>query len=339
MQQVGASVVVEASARVDAPVDGPANEAVPSPKAFVEYVYNQDKTDLETYWKRLLKDSQPTLVTPRNRTWFRTRHQTRLVVRNALVHVTDYEAVCKRHGITLHALFLAAWSHLASKMTGVRDPVFGLYHSGRTVPVDGINVMVAPCFNIVPFKTRDAGRDLMEVAREIQDELVRMSGMAQVEMREVLEWVPSAKSNTVVNYLKFPAEQKGGDEEKVFNAIEVNASSLDHIPSATFQQTTPVSDLVHCHRVEIDLEIAERGDNVDVGIFCRSSVLSERQARAVVSELCLLVSSVSNVPGVQRASAERAPGRASAESGNAMHNGMNGKKNKKRKQWDICTVQ
>ncbi|TPX66343.1 hypothetical protein SpCBS45565_g04526 [Spizellomyces sp. 'palustris'] len=340
---------MQAMRLVDASAENDTNLLVP-PKAFVEYVYNQDQGDLETYWKRLLKDSQPTFVTPRNRSWFRNRQQTRLVVRSALVHGTDHEAVCKRHGITLHALFLAAWSRLAYKMTGVRDPVFGLYHSGRTVPVDGINVMVGPCFNIVPFRARDAARDLMEVAKEIQDELVRMSGMAQVEMRQVLEWVPGAKSNTVVNYLKFPrvergsAEKESGERERVFNPIEVNASSLDHIPSAPFQLQTPVSDLApQCARVDMDIEIAERGDSVDVGIFCRSNVLSERQARVVVRELCHLVSNVSEVAeGDRHHTIAQNTNTNTNANANAnvidanVHNVMRGKK---KRQWDMCNVQ
>ncbi|KAF4550872.1 AMP-binding enzyme-like protein 8 [Elsinoe fawcettii] len=60
----------------------------------------------------------------------------------------------KKHSVSLLALTQAAWSQVLSVLQNCQDLCFGNVVSGRTVPVDGVDRLVAPCFNTLPVRTK-----------------------------------------------------------------------------------------------------------------------------------------------------------------------------------------
>lgn len=62
------------------------------------------------------------------------------------------EARCHSLNLSLLSVFQALWANLLAIMTGDKDVCFGNVLNGRTVPLDDIERLVAPCFNTIPFR-------------------------------------------------------------------------------------------------------------------------------------------------------------------------------------------
>lgn len=73
--------------------------------------------------------------------------KTQLQVPQDIVH-----AFLRRQKISLLALVHATWAKVLSASQGQSDVCFGNVVSGRSVPVDGVQSLVAPCLNTVPVR-------------------------------------------------------------------------------------------------------------------------------------------------------------------------------------------
>ncbi|THY02012.1 peptide synthetase [Aureobasidium pullulans] len=62
------------------------------------------------------------------------------------------EEFLSKHSTTMLGLTQAMWAKALSAAQGYSDVCFGNVVSGRTVPVDGIESLVAPCFNTLPVR-------------------------------------------------------------------------------------------------------------------------------------------------------------------------------------------
>lgn len=62
------------------------------------------------------------------------------------------EDLCRKLSISLLGLAQASWAKLLSVYQGSADVCFGNVVSGRTLSLDGINRIVAPCFNTLPVR-------------------------------------------------------------------------------------------------------------------------------------------------------------------------------------------
>lgn len=62
------------------------------------------------------------------------------------------EAFLKRHSASLLGLVQAAWSKVLSVSQGYADVCFGNVVSGRSLPVEGLESLIAPCFNTIPVR-------------------------------------------------------------------------------------------------------------------------------------------------------------------------------------------
>jgi amino acid adenylation domain-containing protein len=66
--------------------------------------------------------------------------------------LTAVEKMCKQPGTTLLSLSQAAWSKVLLVMFGQSDVCFGNVVSGRTLPVRGLENLIAPTFNTLPVR-------------------------------------------------------------------------------------------------------------------------------------------------------------------------------------------
>ncbi|KAH0359371.1 peptide synthetase, partial [Aureobasidium melanogenum] len=62
------------------------------------------------------------------------------------------ETFLTKHSTTMLSLVQAMWAKTLSASQGYSDICFGNVVSGRSVPVDGIESLVAPCFNTIPLR-------------------------------------------------------------------------------------------------------------------------------------------------------------------------------------------
>ncbi|THX06973.1 peptide synthetase [Aureobasidium pullulans] len=74
------------------------------------------------------------------------------VVANLGCSSKTVEEFLSKHSTTMLGLTQAMWAKALSAAQGYSDVCFGNVVSGRTVPVDGIESLVAPCFNTLPVR-------------------------------------------------------------------------------------------------------------------------------------------------------------------------------------------
>ncbi|KAL2134015.1 hypothetical protein VTI74DRAFT_1220 [Chaetomium olivicolor] len=126
----------------------------------------------ESFWLRHLASFEPKLVT-------------RLLTEVEAVHLnpdldiplSDVKAKTRELGVSMLALTQSAWAITLASLFRTSDICFGNVVNGRSLPVDGINELVAPCFNTIPVRM-DISRsqrnlDLMKSFQNLNTQLMQ----------------------------------------------------------------------------------------------------------------------------------------------------------------------
>ncbi|ORY07062.1 amino acid adenylation [Basidiobolus meristosporus CBS 931.73] len=271
------------------------NHSTNSPgfSGFLDYVFSQEEESQTKYWKKYLQDSVP-LMFPVMNPNTQTESRTFVLISDALNNVSRYEELCREHQTTMQAIFLAAWATLQCDMLESGDSLFGLYHSGRSAPVDGISMLAAPCVNMLPLYVKNAKTmGLVELSLKIQEDLALQTPYQQAfihDIQRVVGYQGKPLLNTYVNYLKFSDE---GSLTGMFDVLDLLSSSnqIKAIQQAAHLNDNDISlnPAASSIKSDLDIEISVRGDQAWVGIFCQPNILSEAQATDMIHKLCNIV--------------------------------------------------
>ena len=121
---------------------------------FLQHMLSMKSEESGQFWETILKDCVPTRIKPISTQPPETQHS--LVLRkNAIPKLTWIVERIKKHGTSLLALCQTVWASLISERFQQTDVCFGNVVSGRTVPVEGIERLVAPCFNTILSRLKD----------------------------------------------------------------------------------------------------------------------------------------------------------------------------------------
>lgn len=86
------------------------------------------------------------------------------------IPLSQIENNIKKHSTTSLAVFHSVWAATMSELFKATDVCFGNVVSGRTAPVDGIERLVAPCFNTIPTRLVDIHKSTyLEAFRKLQN--------------------------------------------------------------------------------------------------------------------------------------------------------------------------
>ncbi|KFY70623.1 hypothetical protein V498_10296, partial [Pseudogymnoascus sp. VKM F-4517 (FW-2822)] len=105
----------------------------------------------------------------------------------AAMSLQSIEERIAHHDASLLSVCQAAWASLLAHRTSSTDVCLGSVVSGRTVPVEGLNRLVAPCFNTIPFRLRNLHRlSYLEAFRTLQGQNAeavpwQMTGLRRVQ--------------------------------------------------------------------------------------------------------------------------------------------------------------
>ncbi|KAI8919469.1 hypothetical protein DFJ77DRAFT_279005 [Powellomyces hirtus] len=273
--------------------------------AFVEHTFYKSQDEIaQQYWKSHLENCSPTILPAMNAD-VSDAAPTKLLKAGAIDDITAYEYECVKLGVTFQSMMLAAWGKVLGDITDTDNPVYGMYHSGRSAPVDGIEHLMAPTINILPLAVSNArGQDLVEIARNIQKDLAQQHTHTQISMSTILGWAGHGTKpmlNTYLNYLRLPSVSGKSAGGEVFELIEWNASSVDRMSAINLQPQTsvPFRELFDCPlalpQTDLDIEISIRGSRLDLGVFCESHIISKEKAEMIVKEMCDMVTKALSV--------------------------------------------
>jgi amino acid adenylation domain-containing protein len=232
---------------------------------------------------------------------------------------SELELIARRAGISLQALFLAAYARVHASSLGVpydKDVVIGVYLANRSLPLDGIASATVPTVNILPIRIQSPLQSLtVDIAIQIQHDLRVISQLENVHasLFEINTWT-GVKVDNFVNFLSLPDtgkdEATGSDDTKIkmtpveewgspiSRVVELrkNATFLEDELDAHVNGAYLVSGVceMNCDQADlsqhaIDIEATVRNDCIDVGIFGPSSILSleagEQRLKAIKEKL------------------------------------------------------
>ncbi|KAG9237778.1 peptide synthetase [Amylocarpus encephaloides] len=147
------------------------NKTLDFPVSFAPFLKKMASTDLslsDKFWGSVLRGCSPSHFEHRN-VGSTTKTQTHVHTIKASFPLSWLEKNIQKNTTSLLAVCHAAWAALLSEYTQESDICFGSVVSGRTVPVDDIERLVAPCFNTIPTRLHDLHKlTYLEAFRKLQ---------------------------------------------------------------------------------------------------------------------------------------------------------------------------
>ncbi|OJD40019.1 peptide synthetase [Diplodia corticola] len=125
--------------------------------------------ETDSFWAGRLRSLEPTSfpdLTGLSTAARKTKTERCVFAEDLPFSLSALESDCRKLSCTLLALGQAAWAKILSLYTGESDICFGNVVSGRTLPIDGLDRLVAPCFNTLPVRVdlsaNSKNNDLLE---------------------------------------------------------------------------------------------------------------------------------------------------------------------------------
>ena len=123
----------------------------------LNFIENCDMHKADIFWKKMMDGVKP--VQFPDLTGKSSAHKVGLIgMATQSIQCSgtlrDIERGCKQLSTSLLALGQSTWARLLAAFTGESDICFGNVVSGRTIPVPGIEEIIAPCFNTIPVRAQ-----------------------------------------------------------------------------------------------------------------------------------------------------------------------------------------
>lgn len=179
--------------------------------------------DTDAFWVEHFRDFQPSILFPRlaGADTNQCKHSTSLGV---TLH--DVQKALRSLGVSMLSACQAAWATLISIACGRPDVAFGNVVNGRTVDLEGLDRLVAPCFNTVPLRADlSRGSRNVDVVRHFQDLNARMLRYQFTSLRHVRK-VANCPSRTLFDTLLLLQRPSKDMDESVWT-LEEDSGDMD----------------------------------------------------------------------------------------------------------------
>ncbi|KAK8045643.1 Hydroxamate-type ferrichrome siderophore peptide synthetase [Apiospora rasikravindrae] len=184
---------------------------------------------------------------------------------NATIRLKAIETRAHEYGVPLSSICQAAWAMTLSAVLRTEDVCFGNVVSGRSVALEGVDRLVAPCFNAVPLRIdmsplssktellkrcRDANVDILPFQftplRKVQ---ALLGGSPLFDTMVLLQPPSRALDNTV-----WSLEEERGDMDVPLICEFITAVDSDTLRVVIHHQENHVSDSMACLLRDIVLQ-------------------------------------------------------------------------------------
>lgn len=148
------------------------------------------------------------------------------------VSLSALERRARSLNVSLHALALGAFGVALAEHYQHSDVVSGLVLSGRTILVDGITDIAAPCITTVPVRVRYNAQPLFsDVVAQVQEDMEPIMQFQHTPLRHIQRWVGTGEPlfNTLFNFVRKNSTITGQSlwtQSESKAALDVSLSSL-----------------------------------------------------------------------------------------------------------------
>jgi ferricrocin synthase len=127
---------------------------VPS-EPFLSRVLSLNLDEADEFWNEHLQNFKPKLLSDvllGESSTQREKSGSFVMTEFSSASLHSIVGCCKKLHISMLSLLQASWAKLLSLLLNTTDICFGNVVNGRTLPLDGIERIVAPCFNTIPLR-------------------------------------------------------------------------------------------------------------------------------------------------------------------------------------------
>ncbi|KAJ5707230.1 hypothetical protein N7488_007031 [Penicillium malachiteum] len=138
---------------------------------FIEYMVSTGTDHSDQFWDRYLAGLSPALLSTQEHPQTSENSSASLQLHvNTSNSLSSFKQRCKELSVTPLNVFHAAWARLLSSHSNSTDICFGNVFSCRTIPLDGVDEIVGPCFNTLPIRVKltptATNADLMRLSQK-----------------------------------------------------------------------------------------------------------------------------------------------------------------------------
>ena len=119
---------------------------------YLQHMISQDTDKAEEYWRTLFRDFQPTFFPNLTGQATKNKGSPSCVKRRLQMPLNKIRQAYPHASVSLLSLVQATWAKLIHFYTGENDVCFGNVMSGRSLPGQNLDHLVAPCFNTLPVR-------------------------------------------------------------------------------------------------------------------------------------------------------------------------------------------
>ncbi|KAH6676468.1 peptide synthetase [Halenospora varia] len=135
----------------------------------LQYIASANLNDADKFWGSALEGFIPSSLLATQNQKQEAGNHTQISKSKSSCSLSWIEEKAKKHSTSLLSLCHAVWASILSERFQESDVCFGNVVSGRSVPVEGIEDLVAPCFNTIPVRLQNIHHlSYLEALRKFQ---------------------------------------------------------------------------------------------------------------------------------------------------------------------------
>ncbi|THX05705.1 peptide synthetase [Aureobasidium pullulans] len=214
----------------------------------------------------------------------------------AMSDMPEFETALRKQGISLQAVFFAAYARAYSYNTDptAEDVIIGIYLANRS-HLENLSNLTAPTLNLVPLRVRSPTRtSLTELAKQIQKNLqdIGTPENSSVGLWEIEAWT-GVKIDTFVNFVKVPDSDEDNTNQAVVmdqGAEHQRTQKRSRVSDAVEEKFVVPEEMRHealkkTYKRSLDIEATVADGSLGIGVFGWEDMMDLEQAEGLIEEL------------------------------------------------------
>lgn len=159
---------------------------------FIEYMVSVNSDSSDKFWDRYMSDVSPTLLSVSKKSstnGFVSHAASQQIHVNLGKSFALFKQQCRDLSVTPLNVFHAAWARLLALHSKATDVCFGNVFSCRTIPLEGADRIVGPCFNTLPMRVKfssvSTNGDVMKLSQKHNSSILphQLSALRRIQRR------------------------------------------------------------------------------------------------------------------------------------------------------------